>query len=62
MDDTFLTSAFAAMGENIVNVKIMKNKSTGYVKSHFFQIYVWNDVALFFNLYWSIRVAFIHLI
>jgi len=29
MDEAFLISAFAAMGENIVNVKIMKNKSTG---------------------------------
>ena len=32
MDEAFLISAFAAMGENIVNVKIMKNKSTGYVR------------------------------
>ena len=34
MNEAFLTSAFAAMGENIVNVKIMKNKSTGYVKGY----------------------------
>ena len=39
MDEAFLTSAFAAMGENIVNVKIMKNKSTGYVR--YFLLLFW---------------------
>ena len=29
MDEMFITSAFAAMGESVVNVKLMKNKSTG---------------------------------
>eukprot|EP00795_Rhopilema_esculentum_P007802 gene7802-13665_t len=29
MDEMFITSAFAAMGETVVNVKLMKNKSTG---------------------------------
>ena len=31
MDEAFLKSAFAAMGENVINVKVMKNKATGYV-------------------------------
>ena len=61
MSEAFLTSAFAAMGENIVNVKIMKNKSTGYVKNHFFQIDALAAAALFVNLGCSILKAFIHL-
>ena len=47
MNETFIASAFAAMGEKVVNVKIMKNKSTGYASL----ILLLNDSDLFLSFF-----------
>lgn len=44
MDDTFITSAFASMGEAVVSVKLIKNRGTGSVshslKITFYKIHI----------------------